>query len=289
MRNIGWLALLAAAALGDAEKLDENLVQKDLAVARRVVAALPAEGKALDAFVKSLGPSSTEEERDIGFGARRLRVALYGGYTTTWVTVVAWGGKVGPLHVDCHEGDRENWMVLRHRIPKEYEGKGAVVGETGLVLVQGPRAGPDGFREERSRVLGPPLKVDPHPDLEEAYLSLWSPLTVVVYGWSAGDGGDEPEGRTAIERILAHESGRPLLLDLLRGPNPESRLYAAEALLRLQARGGKRSEEEAKAIEWVVKSDVPVRVARGCEMTWEPAAKPLEEMLEESGRRAKGR
>jgi hypothetical protein len=237
--------------------------------------------------MKELGPSSTEEDRDIGFGARRLRVALYGGYTTTFVTVVAWGGKVGPLHVDCHEGDRENWMVLRHRIPTEYEGKGAVLGETGLTVVQGPRAGPDGFREERSRVLGPPLGVDPHPDLAEAYLALWSPLTAVVYGWSAGDGGDEPEGRKAIEKILAHESGRPLLLDLLRGPNPESRLYAAEALLRRKAAGGSLSGGEGTAIEWIVKSDVPLRVARGCEMSWEPAAKPLAEMLEEAARRAK--
>jgi len=131
-------------------------------------------------------------------------------------------------------------------------------------------------------VLGPPLGIDPHPALAEAYLLLWSPTGDLVYGWMCGEGGDPPEGREAVEKILAHEHGRPLLEDILRGPNPEGRLYAAEALLRLEKKGTKLGEQEKKDIEWVRKSSVKVHVGRGCLMSWEPAGKPLEEMLEDA-------
>lgn len=274
------LVVLALASLATAaEPLNEEWVARDVAVARRIAGALP-ETKLAD-FLKKLEASSTEEDRTIGFGARRLRLALYGGYTTTWVTVVSWGGGVGPIDVFCHEGKEEIWAALRDRITGAYKGKEPAVGETGLRVAVGHRADPDGFREERTKVLGPPLKIDPDPALEKAYLLLWSPLSDLVYGRMYGEGGDPPDGRDAVEKILAHERGAGLLDDILRGPNPEGRLYAAEALLRLERNGGKLDEQVRKDIAWVRKSDVKIRVCRGCLVSWEPAAKPLEEMLED--------
>jgi hypothetical protein len=278
MRRFPWLAALASlAAAGDA--LNEEWVSKDVAVARRVAEALPA-GKIED-FLAKLDASATEEDRDIGFGARRLRLALYGGYTTTWVTVVSWGAGAGPLEAWCHEGDAGIWAALKDRIAAEYGGKAPAVGRTGLRLRVGHPADPEGFRAERARVLGPPAGIDPAPAVADAYALLWSPLSDLAYGHMQGEGGDKPEGRVAMEKLLLHEQGASLLEDVLRGPNPEGRLYAAEGLLRLERKGRKPDERARAAIEWVRTSAVKVHVCRGCEMSWEPAAKPLEEMLRE--------
>lgn len=119
-----WLFAFTSLAVSQ-ETLDEEWVKKDVAVARRIAAALPASETRVEEFLARLDASSTEEDRDIGFGARRLRLALYGGYTTTWVTVIAWDGGVGPVEVLCHEGDAEVWAGLRDRIAVEYKARSA--------------------------------------------------------------------------------------------------------------------------------------------------------------------
>lgn len=272
-------ALASFASAGDL--VDEDWAAKDVAVARRIVAALPAGETNIDDFLKKLDASSTDEDRGIGFGARRLRLALYGGHTTTWVTVIAWNDRVGPIEVFCCEGDAEVWAELRERIAAEYKGREPAIGEKGLRVRVGKAWEPEGFQDERGKILGAHLLIDPADDVAEAYLLLLSPFSDLAYGSMQGEGGDKPDGRLAMEKILAHEQGASLLEDALRGPNPEGRLYAAEGLLRLERKGRKLGEQARKDIEWVRKSDVKIHACRGCEMSWEPAAMPLEEMLKD--------
>lgn len=115
--------LLLLAPLGTADDLDAGWVAKDVEVARRVAAALASGETRLDELLKKLGAASTEEGREIGFGARRLRLALYGGYTTTWVTIVAWNGRVGPVEAFCHEGDDDTWAAIKDQVAAEYKGR----------------------------------------------------------------------------------------------------------------------------------------------------------------------
>jgi hypothetical protein len=275
MKHAFWLLALAPiAASGDG--LDEEWVEKDVAVARRVAAALPAEDAKVEDFLRKLGSSNAEEDRAIGFGGRRLRIALYGGYTTTWVTVIAWNDRVGPVEAFCYEGDEGIWTALKERVAHEYKGRDPAIEAKGLRARAGQQADPKGFGDARSKTLGPPAGIDPDPKVADAYRLLWSPFSDLAYGLMQGEGGDKPDGRVAMEALLAHEQGPALLEDVLRGPHPEGRLYAAEGLLRL---GTKLGEQTARNIEWVRKSDVKIRVARGCELSWEPAAAPLDEML----------
>lgn len=271
-----WASLAALAAAGEEPGRED--AARDLEVARRIAAALPVGDVALVDFLRKLEPSETREDRNIGFGARRVRVAIHGEHTTTEVTVLAFKDRVGPLQVLCR-GDEAVWETLGPEVAKAYGRKAALVDRKGLSLRIGSPADPAGFCDARKEVLGPRLKEDPHPDLEDAYYYLWSPLHDVVYGWQQGDGGEEPEGRKAIEKILAHESGQPLLLDLLRCPNPESRLYAAEALLRMERKGATLPEEVRRAIDWVSRSDVPIQVCEGCEISWKRATDALKAVM----------
>lgn len=273
------LALASLAAAG--EPLDEEMAAKDTAIAKRIAAALPSGETKIEDFVRKLAPDDTDEDREIGFGARRLRLALFGGYTTARVTVIAWNGRVGPVEIRYDDVDPEDWSQLRDRIAPAYKGRDPAVSDTSLRVGVGHRADPAGFREARAKTLGPPLGIDPDPSLEKAYVLLWSPFSDLVYGTMYGEDGGPPPGREALETLVAHDRGEALLDDVLRGPNPEGRLYAAEGLLRLERKGKKLGEDVRKNIEWVRKSDVGIQVCRGCEVSCERAAAPLAETLEE--------
>jgi len=257
---------------------------EDVAIATRAAAALAPDAGPVAKLLEALKPSSVEEDRDIGFGARRIRVALYGDQTTTWVTIVACGDRVGPVGVHCYDGDGDTWSERRDRIAAAYAGHKVVIEDTGLRAATEELFGPEEFRKERARVLGEPLEMEPHPELERAYRLLGSPLSDLRYGLMCGDGGDPPPGRPEIEKVIAHEHAMPVLLDLLCGPNPEGRVFAAEALLRLEKKGTAIPERARKGIEWVRNARIPILVCRGCEMSEEPAKAALGEMLDESGR-----
>jgi len=255
----------------------------DVAIARRVAGALAAKDPTRADFLKMLTHKDPREDRDLGFSCRRVRVELYGKCTTTRITFLVFADRVGPIEVTCRAMSEGEWREWGKRIAAEYESHKPVADKIGLAFSSGHRAGPAAFGNARAAVLGPPLGVDPHPDLEKDYLSLWSPFTDLQYGLCYGEDGGPPGGRVAIEKILAHEQGKPLLLDLLVCPNPESRVYAAEALLRLAAKGLRLSDGERKAIEWIRKSEVEIHVTRGCLQSFEPAAEALGKMLEDAG------
>jgi len=271
-RLLWFLALGSLATAGSPAEEDA-----DVRVAKRIAAALPSGETTVADLLKRLAPDRTDEDREIGFGARRLRLSIDGDATTTVVTVLAWHDRVGSIEVRCNTDDTE----LRDRIAAAYKGRGTAPDAEGLTVMAGAPADPKGFRDERAKVLGGPLAIEPAPEVASAYLLLWSPFSDLVYGKMYGEDGAPPKGREALEKLLAHKQGVTLLQDILRGPNPEGRLYAAEGLIRLQKKGTALDDQAKKDIEWVREADLKVQVCRGCEMTRERAATPLKEMLED--------
>lgn len=267
-RGLWMFALASLATAGDEDT--------DVAVATRVAAALPAGEMTVAEFLRKLAPARTDEDRGIGFGARRLRLWLDGSSATTVVTVIAWKDHVGLLEVRCDTDDKD----LRDRIAAAYKGREPALDEKGLSVTIENASSREGSLERR-KVLGDALKIDPADELSKAYLLLRSPFADLVYGKMYGEDGGPPEARTALEQILAHAQGANLLDDILRGPNPEGRLYAAEGLLRLERKGKRLDEQTKKNIDWIRKSDVKIHVCDGCEVSWEPAAKALEAMLKD--------
>jgi hypothetical protein len=123
--------------------------------------------------------------------------------------------------------------------------------------------------------------MEPHPDLAKDYFWMWSPLSEVVYGAFCGEGGDPPPGRVALRKIVAHRNGRPVLLDLLRCPNPGARAYAAEGLLRLAKKGVALDADTKRAIDWVRTKDVATEICLGCEFLRARAGEHMDGCLED--------
>src|SRR6185295_14016273 len=106
------------------------------------------------------------------------------------------------------------------------------------------------------RRLGPLAPVNVPPDLAAAYARLMSPQEELAVGTSCGEGG-EPPACAKETKSLSSARRFDLLRNVLRGPNPEARVYALKALEQAGAAGA----TERAAIE-VVRA-LPAKV-RAC-------------------------
>ena len=100
--------------------------------------------------------------------------------------------------------------------------------------------------------------------MADAYRILSSPLSQLVFGTVCYESGIPPLGRTELEAILGHERPDMVLGNIVRGPNPEGRVYASEGLLRLARQGTTLSGETKRAIRWVYRSQTGIQVCDGC-------------------------
>jgi hypothetical protein len=100
-----------------------------------------------------------------------------------------------------------------------------------------------------------------------------SPQEVLAVGTKCGEGGEPPAGA---EEVRALRSSRrfDLLRNVLRGPNPEARVYALKVLRQMEVSAGDRT-----AIEAVSALPVKITTCSGCtyfDATISEALKELE-------------
>jgi hypothetical protein len=94
-----------------------------------------------------------------------------------------------------------------------------------------------------------------------------------------GVGGSPPAGNEAIA-LLARKKRWPIIENILRGPNPEGRVYAVLALLCGERHGRKVPPETRATIDTVLALDLPISVCRGCMYDHATAPAIVEEFLD---------
>lgn len=205
--------------------------------------------------------------RDAGFGAHHIGFSLWLGTSSVEVEVVTasdptWQPTpvlaVRALHArldDPHVGAAERAQILAAWGPNARSDASTVV------YVWRDEAGLAALAERRAAQLGAPPSAEVPADLQGPYARLTSPFGESSVGVSEGIDGAHPEGVTDVAALL--RAGRiDLLRRVLRGPNPEGRIYAAWALRRAQ--GEPLSPADAETISRVRASKHHVNVAEGC-------------------------
>jgi hypothetical protein len=86
-----------------------------------------------------------------------------------------------------------------------------------------------------------------------------SPLEDLAVGKSCGEVGWPPRGRDA-ESVLEKQRRVDLFRNVLRGPNPEGRVYAAQALTDLQA----MRPEDGAVVAKLASLPIPIMTCGGC-------------------------
>lgn len=249
--------------------LRTDWIEKDLRQIERFRSAMQAESLDVEMLVEKLGAIESGDDRDGGFGARRVRMHLYGGYTTIWIDALAVvPGKGQRSRVAILRarqlGPRDQWGALEPRLAAAWNREVRAIGN-GLEYERRDAELERELRARTTQALGAPTPVEVPDTLRAAYDVLTDPLEEVVLGSSYGDDGGPPPGRAQIEALV--KAGRfDLVRAILRGLNVEGRLYAAWAL-RTRA-GSVLDAADQRAIEAVLALPHAVHTTHGCEQTW---------------------
>src|SRR4029079_11851038 len=110
-----------------------------------------------------------------------------------------------------------------------------------------------------------------------AYARLMSPQEELAVGTNCGEGGEPPAGAKET-KSLSSARRFDLLRNVLRGPNPEARVYALKALEQAGAAGA----PERAAIEAVRALPAKVRACGGCDYHSGTTAEALKELQQGS-------
>lgn len=220
------------------------------------------------------GSSDVREDRAIGFGARRVRLALYGGYTTIWVNLLAEEpdehGRSRVAAVEFEQrGSPETWGAVAPRLRQTWAGSPAAsaLGERESAITY-ERRDTERFAELRARMekaLGTVTASEVPIGLVRAFERLTSPYETLVIGRSCFDDGGPPPGAAEIRALVA--AGRhDLVRRVLRGFNPEGRVWAAHVLLDRARAGGVLDDADKRAIDALRALSLKLACCSGCEL-----------------------
>ena len=93
---------------------------------------------------------------------------------------------------------------------------------------------------------------------------LVSPFYTYEYGSNCGEAGVDPTGRKAINYFVSNND-TATLRKIIKGYNPEGRLYAIEALLSLVSNGKTvLTNEDKKIINSVLSLKIQLSTCSGC-------------------------
>lgn len=198
--------------------------------------------------------------RRLGFGLVVTRHRRHGGSSSCVVVAASLEARLVRVRAECSGGSATAGVRLRRRA------LGPAFADDGTGRFSARFAWPKAGAVLRRRLdarLGAERPVAVPASLRAAYARLRSPMVEKVYGRACGFGGGAPPGRRALE-ALVEARAEDLLRNVLRGPSPAGRLYAAEGLARLGASSA-RDERALRAA-----GETEVATCSGCRFSWRP-------------------
>jgi hypothetical protein len=243
--------------------VNRKWLQDDLDLIWNVRRALPPKPTDTD-LVGFQWQNARVEDVDLGLGLRRRQRTAGGGHLTCDTTAVLLEGALMSMRVSCWGGLNKPKAV--EEIIERSLGAGfrrvTLPGVIGYFTYRAEYEFPRASQKVRAmldRRLGPLAPVQVPPDLAAAYTRLMSAQEELAVGTKCNEGGEPPAG--ANEAKALRSSRRfDLLRNILRGPNPEARVYALKALRQTGASTGDRA-----AIEAVSALPLKIRACSGCE------------------------
>lgn len=197
-----------------------------------------------------------EAHRDAGFGGTWMRFRVGGESVTCWIDVVTHRDQLAGIRLRSLGGSDAWKQAARQAL-----GAKTVVARDGIELrvVRAPVLA--AYKKEvRAGFEQPPATPWGTPPEIATLTDPWADLT---FGASCYEDGGPPAGRKEADALRL--AGRVNALDaVLRGPNPEGRLYAAQALLTLASEGAPVPSGLHTAIHIVRNLPVRIRSCSGC-------------------------
>jgi hypothetical protein len=197
-------------------------------------------------------------EEDLGFGATRFNVRKGNGYTSLSVEAFVFKGRIGSYKLQL-DSSRESWSRIRERMIglwRQHNGPGFDKGESGLIHVARDDSVLRKYQAAVSAELGEMQAAAIPSELQKSFDSLTQPMGIDSVGGSAGE--------MAIAALVNAERF-DLLENVVRGFNPNGRIYAARELLKLSKEGRLvLSADTLSVIAKISNLDIKIRRVFGC-------------------------
>ncbi|MBL8858646.1 MAG: hypothetical protein JNL28_09090 [Planctomycetes bacterium] len=274
-------ALAACAAPGDPPEPRADWLREDQKVIKLFREAVAAKDLDVETLIARFGRPSEHEDRDIGFGVRRTKLHLYGGYTTIWVELLAERGegdkrsRVAELRAR-QLGSSDRWKDVESTL-KQAWGDAATAVEHGFEFTRRDEELAQSLRARTAEALGGNVAAVVPKDLARAYDLLTSPFEDVILGLNYSIDGGPPPGREEIE-LLASKGRYDLVRAVQRGINPEARLYASWALRELPESSSSRADASATAKLLALPGHL--HTTSGCIQIWRAPKEALQFLID---------
>lgn len=257
--------------------INAEWLSKDLKVIRNLRELLPPGCDKLSKFRIAWAPRFNDPlfapnrgPREAGGGAVDLHTQVSGGYLTCFIDVLAVDDEIAAVRIRCQAADFLRWNQIKFRILSAWDGT-AAENDRGAEWNHRNRAALERLAAVLARDLGAPAAAEVPPALLRHVSLLTSPVERFEFGATCYDGGEPPAGRVAMDALLKADRW-DLVRNVLRGPHPEGRVYAAEALLNRRPDGMSLDAADLATIRAIHALPTPIEVCEGCIVLRKPAS-----------------
>ena len=145
------LAFLGAgfAAPQSSKKLNADWLTADIRGVQRLSVLVPIESQTIESIKAILGKTG-EDCDDLGFGAKRIRLAQGNGYTSFYVDAFIYRGAFAYYAVGV-DGSSESWPLIRKKIIAAWEASGGPAFRKSLQGLSFQKTYDDVFRPTRRK------------------------------------------------------------------------------------------------------------------------------------------
>lgn len=256
-------------------EIDYEELEKDYAILSETSKLFPLNDNDYEGFRKKLISISFNEKylsdteyNDIGFGANRIWTYKFGGYFAYEFIIIVYDNKIIKGYFEMR-GNQDVWKKEKGLILSKFKNyvKEFEYGFTYYFT----------FEEDYNRYayavqekLGKQEEIEIPDDLKDEYELLINPLNELSYGYAAGYLAPPLKERLAIGKLVS--SGRfDLIENILKGHNPEGRIFALEAILKEGLQNEDIIKRNQNTIKEILKLDILIHVADGCELYYAKA------------------
>lgn len=199
-----------------------------------------------------------DAEADLGFGATRFNVGKGHGYTSLSVEAFVFKGTIGSYKLEL-DSSPESWTRIRKRMIElwqQHNGPGFGECERGLIHVERDDSVLRKYQAAVAAELGEMKPAAIPAELQKSFDSLTGPMEIDNVGSS--------DGEMAVAALL-NADRFDLVENVLRGFNPNGRIYAARELLKLNKEGRLSLSADTLAVIGKISNlDIQIRTVSGC-------------------------
>jgi|CXWL01.1.fsa_nt_gi hypothetical protein len=259
------------------QRMDEKELNEELALLKQTMSLLPP-AKLTNDLIRRLPYPSREVQNDtrqafqrstldLAYGASNILLDGWTSSSKVKVSVVCLATDIIAYKITFHSAWITHQSALRKSIAENGFSGTVTESQRGLEWQHEQPARMERLNQRIANDLGSLQKCNIPAELAEAYSLLSSAYADLHFGTSCGYGGKPPAGHDEIQNLI--RAGRwDLIKNVLRGPNPVGRLYAAEALLRADLKADKDKKiidpDDRQTIDTIRYAGIRIPRCSGC-------------------------